>query len=67
MENTRRERILNPEPERIRLRISEACLRYLEHCQRRGFKLNTVSLQSRYYKKMIHYWQEDFNIEAVNP
>lgn len=65
-ENARRERVLSPEPERIQLKISEACLQYLERCQRRGFKLNTVRYKADIYKKMIHYWQEDHNIEAVN-
>ncbi|WP_162138511.1 tyrosine-type recombinase/integrase [Desulfobacula toluolica] len=45
---------------------SEACLRYLEHCKRRGFKLNTYRYKANIYKSMIHFWENDPDIKAVD-
>lgn len=65
-ENSRREKLLNPEPEQTLLTVSEACLRYLEHCKRRGFKLNTYRYKADIYKTMINFWAQDPDINLVD-
>ncbi|SDU31845.1 Site-specific recombinase XerD [Desulfobacula phenolica] len=65
-ENARREEMLNPKAEQIQLTTSEACLRYLEHCKRRGFKLNTYRYKANIYKAMIYFWENDPDIKAVD-
>ncbi len=65
-ENTRRESLLNPQPEQIQLTTSEACLRYLEHCQRRGLKLNTYRYKAMIYQAMICFWESDPDIKTID-
>jgi len=61
-----REKRLNPEPELTQLKTSKACLRYLEHCKRRGFNLNTYRYKANIYKKMIQYWEQDPGVDLVD-
>lgn len=61
-----REKLLNPGPEQIQLKISKACLLYLEHCKRRGFNLNTYRYKANIYKKMIQFFAQDINIESID-
>ncbi len=65
-ENSRRENLLNPKPEQIQLKTSAASMRYLKHCKRRGFKLNTYRYKANIYDIMIDFWKQDPDVKAVD-
>lgn len=65
-EKARRERKLNPPPKDTRMKTSEACLAYLNNCDRKGYQTNTIRYKAKYLKDFLTYLETDPPVDSID-